>query len=53
MKKLLFFCFLALTIQSITAQETSDVKAIEIADKVMMIVFIFIFIIIIKFIKLI
>jgi hypothetical protein len=35
MKKLLFFCFLTLISQSITAQETSDVKAIEIADKVM------------------
>jgi hypothetical protein len=35
MKKLLFFCFVTLISQSITAQETSDIKAIEIADKVM------------------
>lgn len=35
MKKLLFICILALLGQSLKAQETSDAKAIEIADKVM------------------
>jgi hypothetical protein len=35
MKKLLFFCIIVLISQSLKAQETSDTKAIEIADKVM------------------
>lgn len=35
MKKLLFICIVALFSQSLKAQETSDAKAIEIADKVM------------------
>jgi hypothetical protein len=35
MKKLLFFCIVAFISQTLKAQETSDVKAIEIADKVM------------------